>query len=449
MYILYSLLLALAAILSLPWWALQMLRLGKYRAGFAERIGRVPARIKRPRGNAIWIHAVSVGEVLAVGPLVNSLRKTNPEHEVFVSTTTATGQRLARQRFGDDHVFFMPLDFGFALRPYFAALNPGLLILAETEFWPNLLHRARQRGTRVAIVNARISDRSFPRYRRFRWFFSRVLAPGDLFLTQTAADARRLQEIGADENRIQVSGNLKFDIQLSVAGPLVDALRRWLSPAAPVIVCGSTTDGEEEILLSAFATVLRTFPEAVMLLAPRHPERFEKVAQIVSSSGMKLVRRGAFELDATPSTPLAGSVFLLDSLGELASVYALATLAFVGGSLLPGVGGHNILEPAQHGVPVLTGPHTENFREIVRIFFGPGAASAANASALCLVAPETIASEFLRLLNNRDERQRLGSLAKQLFQQNTGATVRTLQALQPLLAGSSQTTSSAKSKVQS
>jgi 3-deoxy-D-manno-octulosonic-acid transferase len=450
MYTLYSLLLAVVAVLSLPWWALQMLRLGKYRAGFGERIGLVPQRIaqqaRQPHG-PIWIHAVSVGEVLAVGPLVSQLRQASPDRQVFVSTTTATGQRLARQRFGETQVFFMPLDFGFSLRPYFRALGPSLLVLAETEFWPNLLHLARRRAVPVAIVNARISDRSFPRYRRFRWFFSRVLANVDLFLTQTEDDAQRLKEIGAPAERVQVCGNLKFDIPPSAEVPLVKDLRRAVSqnsPAqnppmqnSPVIVCGSTTEGEEEILLAAFRTVLGQFPGCVLVLAPRHPERFDKVAQLVSaseSSGIKMVRRSTW----TPGVPLRGCVFLLDSLGELASVYGIASVAFVGGSLLPGVGGHNILEPAQHGVAVVTGPNTENFREIVRIFLNgsskAGGAPDSNPSpALRIVTPENIAGEFLRLLQHREERAQLGQRAKDLFQQNTGATAKTFQALQPLL----------------
>src|SRR5260221_5232730 len=189
MYVLYSLLLAAAALLSLPWWALQMLRLGKYRAGFTERLGRVPARLQAAKPNSIWVHAVSVGEVLAVSQLIAELKHTYPETQIFVSTTTTTGQRLARARFGEDRCFFMPLDLGFAVRAYLDALKPRLLILAETEFWPNLLHLARKKGTTVAIVNARISGRSFPRYRRFRWFFRRLLSQGGLFLAPTAGTA--------------------------------------------------------------------------------------------------------------------------------------------------------------------------------------------------------------------------------------------------------------------
>src|ERR1051326_3499925 len=213
MYFFYSLLLACAALLSLPWWAFQMLRLGKYRAGFKERLGFVPARLQSAKPGGIWVHAVSVGEVLAVGRLIEELKNAQPGTQLFVSTTTVTGQRLARERFGDAHCFSMPLDFGFAVRAYLKALKPGLLVLAETEFWPNLLYLSRRRRTAIAIVNARISDRSFPRYRRFRWFFRRVLTNVDLFLAQTAVDAERLRAIGAPTERVQVSGNLKFDIR--------------------------------------------------------------------------------------------------------------------------------------------------------------------------------------------------------------------------------------------
>jgi len=425
MYILYSLLLAVALLISLPWWVVQVLRLGKYRAGLKERLGVVPPRV---RGHAsassacsIWIHAVSVGEVLAVSHLLAELERSNPTRRIFISTTTATGQTLARQRFGADRVFFMPLDFGFAVRPYLKVLRPGLLILAETEFWPNLLHLSRTKRSLVAIVNARISDRSFPRYRRFRWFFSRVLADVDLFLTQTEDDARRLKEIGAAGERVRVSGNLKFDVRSASDSRLADELRRVLGKDSLVVVCGSTTDGEEELLLQAFLEILEDLPSTALVIAPRHPERFDKVAGLIMARGLALVRRSAWSGGAVP----ARSVFLLDSVGELASIYALADVAVVGGSLLPDVGGHNILEPAQHAVPIVVGPNTFNFREIVRIFERDGA--------ITVVTASTLSGELRHLLADPAERRRLGQLARELFLQNTGATQRTLQALQSLL----------------
>jgi len=420
MYVFYSLLLACAALLSLPWWTVQMLRLGKYRSGLLERLGRVPARLNDAQPGSIWVHAVSVGEVLAVSQLVNDLMKQHPHRQVFVSTTTATGQKLARQRFGENRVFFMPLDFGFAVRRYLNALKPQLLVIAETEFWPNLLHLARKRQTAVAIVNARISDRSFPRYKRFKWFFGRVLSGVDLFLAQTAEDAQRLRDIGAPTERVRVSGNLKFDVRPNAQPALIAGLRAAIGKDSPVIVCGSTAEGEEEPLLSAFKAVQQQFPAAVMILAPRHPERFEKVAALIASQGFLLQRRTLWQ----PAQPIRSGIFLLDSVGELAGIYELADIAFVGGSLVP-TGGHNILEPAQYGAAILVGPHTFNFREIVALFEKDGAVKT--------MAAEALPAQVISLLNHPEDRQRMGLAAKDLFAKYAGATRRTLDALAPLL----------------
>ncbi|HLW51958.1 MAG TPA: 3-deoxy-D-manno-octulosonic acid transferase [Candidatus Angelobacter sp.] len=429
MYIVYSLLLACALLVSLPWWLFQLVRLGKYRAGLAERLGFVPPRLRAQiKSGSIWIHAVSVGEVLAVSRLITELQAANPHTPVFVSTTTATGQKLARERFGDSQVFYAPLDFGFAVRAYLHVLKPTLLVLAETEFWPNLLRRSREGGAALAIVNARVSDRSFPRYSRFRWFFARVLAGVDLFLAQTKDDAARLRAIGAPAERVEVSGNLKFDVRDSAGSPLQESLRQAIGKGSRVIVCGSTSEGEEQMLLAAFAQILKAYPSAVMVLAPRHPERFDAVARLVSESGLPLLRRSTWSQPTQPGpalAPVGGSVFLLDSIGELASVYALADVAFVGGSLLPGTGGHNILEPAQHGVPILVGPNTFNFREIVKIF--------EHGSALAVVSESNLAQQLNRLLADPAARQKMGARARELFVENSGATARTLHALESLL----------------
>ena len=420
MYVFYSLLLWGAALLSLPWWLVQILRLGKYRSGLAERLGFVPARLKTAGPGCIWVHAVSVGEVLAVSQLITELQQKYPDRQVLVSTTTATGQSLARQRFGEQRVFFMPLDFGFAVRRYLAALQPRLIVIAETEFWPNLLHLARKQQASLAIVNARISDRSFPRYRRFSWFFRRVLAEVDLFLAQTAEDAQRLREIGAATGSVRGSGNLKFDIRPNPQPALLNGLRAAIGRDSPVIVCGSTAEGEEGPLLQAFKSVQEKFPGAIMVLAPRHPERFEKVAAMIAATGFALQRRSSW----SPPQPILSGIFLLDSVGELAAVYELADIAFVGGSLVPS-GGHNILEPAQYGAAIVVGPHTFNFREIVSIFEQGGA--------IRVVTAETSGAQLLALLSQPQERKRLGSLAKELFAKHAGATRRTLEALAPFL----------------
>jgi len=422
MYLLYSALLGLALVATVPWWLVRMLTQGKYRAGLGERLGRVPARLGSARG-CIWVHAVSVGEVLAVSRLVAGLRARFRERRVLVSTTTATGQKLARERFGEENVFCYPADFGFAIRPYLRALQPSLIVLAESEFWPNFLRLARCSGARVAVVNARVSDRSLPRYLRLRALWRRVLRNVDLFLAQSEEDARRLTAIGAPEARVRVGGNLKFDVQAPEALPAGEMLRRILAPATDVVVCGSTTESEEPVVLRAFGAVLEKHPLAMLILAPRKPERFDAVASLLVASGLKFWRRS--QLAGTES--LIGGVLLLDSIGELAALYSLASVAFVGGSLVPS-GGHNILEPAQFGVATLVGPHTENFRDIIGIFERAGAVK--------VVGPEAFSGELLRLLDDASARRELGRRAAEVVRQQRGATERTLEELGKLLAAS-------------
>jgi 3-deoxy-D-manno-octulosonic-acid transferase len=426
-YFLYSLALALGMLLSLPYWLYQILRHGKYRSGFVERLGRVPARLRaagegsRAR-RVIWVHAVSVGEVLAVSGLVDQMRRNLPRHRVLVSTTTDTGQELARKRFGDDHVFYFPMDFAFAIRPYLHALQPELVVLVETEFWPNFLRRAHASGARIAVVNARISDRSLPRYRRFRWALRRMLAHVDLFLAQTQEDSARLQSIGAVAERVQVTGNLKFDVSLPSPPPIVESVRRSLAAegAGPVLVCGSTVEDEEPPLLKAFENLRVGHPRAVMILAPRHPQRFDDVAILLRQLGMQSFRRSQWHGES-----LAGGVLLVDTIGELAALYALGELAFVGGSLVPR-GGHNIIEPAQHGVAIVTGNHTENFRDIVALF--------QSRDAVRIVGLAELPLTLMQLLADNAERQALGRRALETMRSQMGATSRTLEALKTLLA---------------
>lgn len=422
MYFAYSLVLGTALVLAAPWWLLQMMRHSKYRAGLWQRLGFLPAHLRNVTQPVIWVHAVSVGEVLAVGTLVRRLRECLPSHRIVVSTTTATGNQLARDRFGAENVFFFPLDFGFAIRPYMNALRPEMVVLAETEFWPNFLRGAARAGAKIAVVNARISDRSFPRYRGARRLLCRVLMPVAAFLAQSEEDGRRLKEIGAKSENVQVSGNLKFEVNALSELAIVGELRRALEKAGPVVVCGSTVEGEEPVVLAAFQEVLREFPSAVLLLAPRHKERFDAVADILRTSSLTTLRRSQW----TGEQVIPGSVLLLDSLGELGAVYALADVAFVGGSLVPR-GGHNILEPAQHAVPILVGPHTENFRDIINIFL--------RAKAVEVVTPETLGQRIAELLRNDTARKNLGERAQQVVRSQSGATERTLRVLAEILAG--------------
>src|SRR5262249_23475459 len=303
-------------------------------------------------------------EVLAIAGLVQELRRTFPVHRILVSTTTDTGQDLARKRFGEENVFYFPVDFAATIRPYLQTLRPELVVLAETEFWPNFFRMLDDSGARLAVVNARISDRSWPRYRRFRWALRQMLSHVDLFLAQTHQDSERLQSIGADPRRVQVTGNQKFDVPAPATSPIVESLQRLFSAesAGPIVVCGSTVGDEEALLLKAFENILVSHPRAAMVLAPRHPERFDAVAKLIERMGIRSYRRSAWSRES-----LAGKVLLVDTIGELASLYALADVAFVGGSLVPR-GGHNIIEPAQHGVATVVGNHTENFRDIVSLF---------------------------------------------------------------------------------
>ena len=423
MYLVYSALLAFALLLSLPWWLYQMLRHGKYRKGFLQRFGEVPSHLSKLQAPCIWVHAVSVGEVLAVSGLVEQLGLRHPAYRIVVSTTTDTGQKLARSRFGDQSVFYFPMDFGFALRPYFEALRPELIVIAETEFWPNFLREAKRSGAHIAIVNARISDRSLRGYQRLHWWLPSVLRQIDLFLAQTDEDKKRLVGIGAPEQRVEVTGNLKFDLKPTDPPPVLANLSDSFQAtgAGPVLVCGSTVDDEEErMLLQAFQSILASYPHAVMILAPRHPERFAEVAALLESLGIRFLRRSLWG-----GEPLTGSVLLVDTIGELSAIYGLADIAFVGGSLVP-KGGHNIIEPARHGVAIVVGNHTENFRDIIHLF--------QSRDAVRIVGPAELPLVFMELISNDEERKALGQRASETLRSQSGACEKTVAALEKLLA---------------
>ncbi|HEY2394303.1 MAG TPA: 3-deoxy-D-manno-octulosonic acid transferase [Candidatus Angelobacter sp.] len=406
----------------MPFWLWQMLRHGKYRTGFGERWGRVPRRIlEQPVQPTIWVHAVSVGEVLAVNGLIEKLRLKFPGNRIVVSTTTDTGQKLARERFGEQNVFYFPLDFAFAIRPYLKVLKPKLVIMAETEFWPNLLRLAHASSAKIVVVNARISDRSWPGYRRFKSLLRGVLQHIDLFLTQTEEDKHRLLDIGAPESRVQVSGTLKFDAPEPTEPAILAELKMVLvmEGAGPVVVCGSTVEGEEVLLAPVFAKLFKQYPQAVVLLAPRHPERFDSVAALLEQQHLRFVRRSQWS-----GSGVTGLILLLDTIGELSALYALADVAFVGGSLVPR-GGHNILEPARYGAAIVVGEHTENFRDIVELF--------CRQDALLTTNPNDLEKDLLGLVADEPRRIALGQRAAEVLQTQNGATERTLAAISELL----------------
>ena len=420
---LYTFALFVALVLGLPYWLLAMATSGKYREGLSERLGWVPERLRQ--GDArktIWVHAVSVGEVLAASRLVNELSACAPQYRVLLSTTTRTGQRLARERTGANHAFYFPLDFPWIVRRYLRVLDPVLLVLVETELWPNLLTACRQNSIPVAVVNGRISDRSLPRYMRLRRLWTKILSGVSIVLAQSQEDVKRLKAIGAPAGRVSFAGNLKFDVRSAEPAPITTALREKLPPGTRVLVCGSTLEGEEEILLDAFHQLLKTIPDCVMILAPRHPERFGRVVQLMKSRKEVCVRRSNWM--KRPAKIKPGTVILLDSIGELASVYALASVAFVGGSLVP-AGGHNPLEPAQFAVPVVMGNHYANFRAIIDTLL--------QAEALKLATTENLVPMLENLLTDEEAANALGVRALEVFHHESGATGRAVTALLGLL----------------
>ncbi len=420
----YNLALFLALILSAPWWLFRMATTHKYREGLRERLGFVPSRLRNPTDPrpVLWLHAVSVGEVLAVSRLIAELDAAVPSHRILISTTTRTGQVLARERFGANRVFYCPLDLPWATRAYLNALQPRLLILAETEFWPNLLAGCSGRKIPVAVVNARISDRSWPRYRFLRALWLPFLSRLSLVLAQTQVDAERLRAIGCQPARVPVAGNLKFDVRAAQESEAARILRATASTIR-FVVAGSTLEGEESALLDGWPSILAVDPSLTLILAPRHPERFAAVAALLENSGLPWLRRSQWKT-RPPADLIPGQIVLLDTIGELASVYSLASVAFVGGSLIP-AGGHNPLEPAQFGVPIVMGSHYANFRAITDDLL--------DHNALRLAGRDQLASALIDLLTDRTEAEAMGHRARQVFEQQAGATARSVSAIQSLL----------------
>ena len=423
----YNVALLAALVAGAPWWLWRMATMQKYREGIKERLGWLRAGLKgsgRDRRPVLWLHAVSVGEVLAVSRLVSELDRTFPHHGILISTTTRTGQALARERFGAGRVFYCPLDLPWAVRTYLNALRPALLILAETEFWPNLLQGCFRRAIPVVVVNARISDRSWPRYQMLGRLWRPILGRLSRALAQSETDAQRLRVLGCRQEAVSVAGNLKFDVRVAQEADVTRLLR-----PVPLrfLVAGSTLEGEESALLEAWPRLLEAHPNLAMVLAPRHPERFKAVAALLDRSGARWIRRSAWNAAPPDSqTPIRpGEILLLDTIGELASVYSLAAVAFIGGSLVP-AGGHNPLEPAQFGVPIVMGPHYANFRDISEDLLGHAAIRIASA--------ENLASVLIGLLADRDTAVAMGARARQVFEQQSGATGRCVDAIRRFLA---------------
>jgi 3-deoxy-D-manno-octulosonic-acid transferase len=441
-YLLYSILMGVAALITAPYWLIRGLRHGKYLSNLGERLGfSYPALDKLPpdRPGAIWIHAVSVGEALSGVALAKRLKEAYPKRPLVISTTTLTGQALAKERmpFADAIIYF-PFDWGFSVRKALNAVRPSLVVILETEIWPNFLHESRKRNIPVIFASGRISDRSFARYQKYLGLFGFYLRPflvsslsnATSYLMQTSVDADRIRALGAPADRVMVSGNLKYDMALPEPTPLSVWLaeeckrrERW-----PVIVAGSVVATEEPLALIAFGVVQGDFRNALLVLAPRKPERFGPAADFIEESHRKFVRRSELSvagpgITAKPSAnsnaiPDDTTVVLLDSIGELASLYPLADGAFVGGSLVE-AGGHNILEPAAFGKVPVFGPSMENFAEIAARFLQAGAA-------IQVESPEDAGVEWIHLLKDPEKMKRMGNAAKGLVESSRGALDRVM-----------------------
>jgi 3-deoxy-D-manno-octulosonic-acid transferase len=435
MRFIYSFLLVIAVIAMLPYFIYQALFNRKYIDGMSQRLGLLPGMppeaLNEKRGSglrpAIWIHAVSVGEALAAKPLVAALRSRFPQYRLIISTTTATGQAVARSRVTEaDGVCYFPFDWRFSVRRALDTIRPRAVILMESELWLNFLSECEARGIPVIVANGRVSDRSFARSRKFGFFVRRLYGLVTRFAMQSGLDAERAIELGAPAGRVAVSGNLKFEIGDAHDSPkIIETAKTLALDSAPLVIAGSTAEGEEEIILAAFEGLRNenVFGRVRLLVAPRHPERFDAVARSLESARLRVARRSSIETDCGEKY-CAADVILLDTVGELGALYRFASAVFVGGSLVP-KGGHNILEPALYAKPIIVGPHMENFREIAAEFLRRGALlQLYGVGANALIAE--LRAAFARLLSDKDYAERLGSNARHAIDENRGATARTV-----------------------
>jgi 3-deoxy-D-manno-octulosonic-acid transferase len=428
----YSALLTLALVLSSPWWLLRMVSTQRYREGLRQRLGAVPVGLLTAiQGKRVaWIHAVSVGEVLAASQLVGELEAAlGDEFRAVISTTTRTGQALARERFGADRVFYMPLDFAFSVRAYMHALKPAALVLMESELWPRMLHECGRGDVPVVVANARISDRSFARAMRMQSIWGSVMRRPALWLAQSEEDALRMVVVGVRAERVQIAGNMKYDIH----APKMSRIPGWIRTVAngrSIFVAGSTVDGvppEEELVIGAWRQWLRAGTNALLVLAPRHPERFAAVEDLLRPLPYAKASEWLARGDEETSPPRGIEIVLLDTIGDLAAVYGIADAAFLGGSLIR-KGGHNPLEPAQFGVPVVMGPSFENFRDVVT--------KMQEAGGIRIVQDkDELGAAIAELLANPEEAKAIGERGRRVFEEQQGATVRSVKAIVELIRG--------------
>ena len=413
MYFLYSFALLLSSIIYLPFYVFKLIIVRGESLFLKERLGfRLQPESQTEK--SVWIHAVSVGEVLSLQKLIMDLKKRHPEYKIYFSSLTNTGVRIAQEKLGGvDKIFFIPMDFRWVVKKYFRILKPELFILAESEFWPNLLKEAQRQTQGVLLINGRISPESFKKYYRFRYFFKKILKNIDYFLVQTDREKKSLEKIGVHTNCIEVSGNLKTEIILpSFTENEVVQLKESLNIFTDhkIVLAGSTRKGEEEKLIEAFTQARKEKENIKFILAPRHPERSGEIEQLFKHSPFVVNRRSKIQSDQT------WDVLILDTLGELSHLYALCDVAFIGGSLIPW-GGQNLLEPAFYGKPVFFGPHMKNFQELADKFIEADAAQIVDTQ-------EDVKRMFL--ISNDEDTLEMGRKALQILNQFQGVTERTL-----------------------
>lgn len=438
MYLAYSLLLSIGLLVLIPHFLFQALAHGKYVEGLRQRFGSLPSIAQRP---VLWLHCVSVGETQAARPLVDQIKQQFPHHALVVSTITRTGQKLAQDVFGAqaEQIFYFPFDWRWTARRALRAISPDAVLIMETELWPNFLRECQAREIPVALVNGRISRQSFRRYSLIKFFLRRMLRSLSVAVMQSDVDAGRLRDLGMPAERLHTAGNLKFDAkEVSSATEKTTEIRNRFGfrTDVPLILAASTHAPEEKIILDSFKQLRGP---ARLMLAPRHPERFQEVASLIRDSGLSWSRR----TNAPDRTDTDASVILLDTIGELPATYALATVVFVGGSIVDR-GGHNVLEPAAAGVPVVTGAHTHNFHAIVDLLN--------EANAVVQLPPvegaeasQELARVLTDLLADPERRNELATRAKQLIASNRGAAERTIKLIAPLLSTPRQNSSNSNS----
>jgi 3-deoxy-D-manno-octulosonic-acid transferase len=419
MYILYNLILIVITIVLSPYILFKLITVPKYRGGISQKLGRVRKGVLRVLNNTrpIWVHAVSVGEVMAAHPLIRDLRKKYPYRKFILSTVTVTGNYTAKQRVPEaDAVFYFPFDYPWIVRRVIRMINPAIVLVAETELWPNFFRELKRQGIPSALINGRISPKSYGNYLKFKSFFTEVFENVTLFCMQSEEDAARIQDIGASADKIMITGNLKFDQKI----PTVQQQPVTIAPGRKVITAGSTHRGEEAILLEIYSSLRKKYPDLVLIIAPRHPERFDEVSGLITSAGYVCQRR----------TRIKGpvkDVVLLDTIGELRAFYGLCNIAFVGGSLVK-VGGHNLLEPAAMKKPVIFSSYMFNFKEISEALIQAG-------GGIMVKDKEELYDQLDKLLTDKELAGTMGEKAFNVIAANSGATARTIDAVHGLIIG--------------